>query len=133
MSFIQRAYKTELALNDRQTTACKRHAGAARWAYNWGVQRKEEAYRTTGKSPSAIDFHRELNALKQSDVLWMYAVSECAPQEALRNLDTAFARFYRRVQLKQQGKLRGKVGYPTRRTKKWRPGGFRPTRELAAI
>ncbi len=47
MSLIQRAYKSELALNDRETTACKRHAGAARWAYNWGLRRKEEAYRTT--------------------------------------------------------------------------------------
>ena len=34
---IQRAYKTELDLNHQQTTACKRHAGAARWAYNWGL------------------------------------------------------------------------------------------------
>jgi putative transposase len=133
MSRIQRAYKTELALNDRQTTACKRHAGAARWAYNWGLRRKEEAYRTTGKSPSAIDLHRELNALKQSDVPWMYAVSKCAPQEALRNLDTAFARFYRRVQLKQQGKLRGKVGYPTRKTKKRGLGGFRLTGSLVVF
>jgi hypothetical protein len=32
---VTRAYKTELALNNEQTTACKRHAGAARFAYNW--------------------------------------------------------------------------------------------------
>ena len=42
MSTIQREYKTELALNNEQITACKRHAGAARWAYNWGLQRKQE-------------------------------------------------------------------------------------------
>ena len=34
MSTIQRAYKVELDLNNEQTTACKQHAGAARWAYN---------------------------------------------------------------------------------------------------
>ncbi|MGO8949375.1 MAG: helix-turn-helix domain-containing protein [Ktedonobacterales bacterium] len=33
----QRAYKTELSLNDGQISACRRHAGAARWAYNWGL------------------------------------------------------------------------------------------------
>ena len=110
MSAIQRAYKTELDLNNQQITACKKHAGAARWAYNWGLARKQEAYRATGKSPSAIDLHRELNALKQTDVPWMYEVSKCAPQEALRNLDTAFAHFFRRAKLKQQGKLRGKLG-----------------------
>ena len=110
MSTIQRAYKTALALNDQHVTACKKHAGAARWAYNWGLQRKQEAYRTTGKSPSAIDLHRELNALKGTAVPWMYAVSKCAPQEALRNLDNAFAQFFRCATLKQVGKLRGKVG-----------------------
>jgi hypothetical protein len=27
---VQRAFKTELDLNDQQVTACKQHAGAAR-------------------------------------------------------------------------------------------------------
>ena len=124
---MQRAYKTELALNNEQITACKRHAGAARWAYNWGLTRKQETYRTTGTSPSAIELHRELNALKPTRLPWMYAVSKCAPQEALRNLDTAFAHFFRRCQLKQQGKLRGQVGYPQRKTKKRALGSFRLT------
>jgi len=127
MRIIQRAYKTELDLNDRQIAACKRHAGAARWAYNWGLARKQEDFRTIGASPSAIDLHRELNALKQTTLPWMYEVSKCAPQEALRNLDSAFTHFYRRVQLKQQGKLRGKVGYPQRKTKKRGLGSFRLT------
>src|SRR5215510_9141096 len=104
MSTVQRADKTELVLNNQQITACKKHAGAARWAYNWGLARKQDAYRRTGKSQSAMDLHRELNALKLTDFPWMYAVSKCAPQEALRNLDAAFAHFFRRVKLKQQGK-----------------------------
>jgi putative transposase len=103
MSTIQRAYKTELALNNEQITACKRHAGAARWAYNWGLARKQESYHATGKSPTAIDLHRELKALKPSGVPWLYQVSKCAPQEALRNLDTAFAHSFRRCQRKQRG------------------------------
>jgi putative transposase len=107
MSVIQRAYKTELELHHEQITACKRHAGAARWAYNWGLSRKQESYHATGQSPTAIDLHRELNALKPTGVPWLYQVSKCAPQEALRNLDAAFAHFFRRCQLKKQGKLRG--------------------------
>src|SRR5215469_14239617 len=133
MSTIQRAYKTELDLNDKQITACKKHAGAARWAYNWGLARKPEAYRATGTSPSAVDLHRELNALKQTSVPWMYEVSKCAPQEALRNLDNAFAHFFRRAQLKQQGKLRGKLGYPTRKTRKRGLGSFRLTGSIAVF
>ena len=55
---VKRAYKTELDLNNQQITACKRHAGAARYAYTWGLRRKQEVYAQTGKSPSAIDLHR---------------------------------------------------------------------------
>ena len=65
---VQRAYKTELDLNDRQVTACRQHAGAARWAYNWELRVKQERYRVTKKSPTAIALHRELNALKKTDV-----------------------------------------------------------------
>src|SRR5262245_32655073 len=83
---IQRAYKTELALNNAQITACRKHAGAARWAYNWGLARKQESYHATGKSPTAIDLHRDLNALKPTRVPWLYQVSKCALQAALRNL-----------------------------------------------
>jgi putative transposase len=124
---VTRAYKTELDLNNRQVTACKRHAGAARYAYNWGLARKQDAYKATGKSPSALDLHRELNALKKTELSWMYDVSKCAPQEALRNLDAAFAHFFRRCALKRTGKLRGKLGYPQRKTKKKGPGSFRLT------
>ena len=55
----------------------------------------------------------------------MYEVSKCAPQEALRNLDAAFAHFFRRCKLKHEGKLTGKLGYPQLKTKKrgWAASG----------
>ena len=124
---VQRAYQTELDLSDRQVTACKQHAGAARWAYNWGLRLKQERYRATKESPTAIALHRELNALKKTDVPWMYSVSKCAPQEALWNLDAAFTHFFRRCALKKQGKWKGKLGYPQFKTKKKGLGSFRLT------
>src|SRR5215472_12774164 len=124
---VMRAYKTELDLNNEQITACKRHAGAARSADNWGLARKQEAYTATGTSPNAIELHRELNALKKTDVPWMYEVSKCAPQEALWNLDAAFAHFFRRCALKKQGKWKGELGYPQYKTKKKGLGSFRLT------
>src|SRR5258706_16369752 len=105
----------------------------ARYAYNWGLARKQEAYKATGKSPSAIDLHRELNALKKTELPWMYAVSKCAPQEALRNLDNAFAHFFRRCTLKQEGKLKGKLAYPHRKTKKKGLGSFHLTGSVVVV
>jgi putative transposase len=125
---VTRAYKTELDLIERQVTTCKRHAGAARYADNWGWARKQEAYAATGTSPSGMDLHRELNALKKTELAWLYRVSKCAPQEALRNLDTAFAHYFRRCNLKQDGKLAGsKVGSPQPKTKRRGLSSFRLT------
>lgn len=114
---ILRAYKTELDLNNPQITACARHAGAARWAYNWGLARKMDAYRKGEKVPTAIDLHRELNVLKQGELSWMYALSKCAPQEALRNLDQAYAHFFRRVKEKKTGR-KVQAGFPKFKSKK---------------
>ncbi len=91
---VKKAFKYELDLNNEQRTACLKHAGAARWAFNFGLRRKKEAYAAGWKTPTAVDLHRELNALKQSEIPWMYDVSKCAPQEALRNLDRAFINFF---------------------------------------
>jgi len=40
---ILRAFKTELDLNNAKRMACARHAGAARFAYNFGLARKIQA------------------------------------------------------------------------------------------
>ena len=97
---IFRAYKTELAPDDAQLAALYRHAGAARFAYNWGLEWKSNVRlfnllpHPKLKTPTAVDLHRELNRLKKSKLSWMYEVSKCAPQEALRDLDAAFSNFF---------------------------------------
>ena len=126
------AYKTELDPNDRQRTALLRHAGAARWAYNFGLRRKVEAYKATGKSPTAIDLHRELNVLKKKPVEdggvpWMYEISKCAPQEALRHVDRAFQGFFQRC---ARGATR--KGFPRFKSRKRGIGGFTLTGAIRA-
>lgn len=124
---VIRGYKTEVDPTNVQRTACYKHAGVARFTYNWGLARKQAAYKAGEKSPSAIDLHRELNALKQTEYPWMYEVSKCAPQEALRDLDTAYKNFFRKAKLKAQGKYRGKLGFPKFKKKSKAIGSFRLT------
>lgn len=124
---VIRGYKTELDLNNAQKTLCLKHAGVARYSYNWGLRRYEEEYKAGRKAPNAISLHKELNALKQTEFPWMYAVSKCAPQEALRNLEKAFKNFFGKAKLKAQGKYRGKLGYPKYKSKKKGIGSFRLT------
>lgn len=113
---IYRGYKTELKLNNKQITACLKHAGASRYAFNWGLNEKKLAYENKQKTPNAIELHRRLNALKSKELSWMYEVSKCSPQEALRNLDKAFENFF---------KKRSK--FPKFKSKKNGIGGFRLT------
>jgi len=61
---VLRPYKTELDLNNHQKTACICHAGAARFAFNRGLARKQEAFAQEEKTPSVINLYRELNAFK---------------------------------------------------------------------
>ncbi len=124
---VIRGYKTELDLTNEQRTLLLKHAGAARFAYNWGLAHKQAAYKAGEKVPSAIDLHRELNALKQTEFPWMYEVSKCAPQEALRDLDTAYKHFFRKAKLKKQGQFRGKLGFPRFKKKSKAIGSFRLT------
>jgi len=124
---IARGYKVELDLNNEQITACLKHAGCARKAYNWGLARKQEA-RAAGKHmPSARDLHKSLNGLKATEFPYMYEVSKCAPQEALIDLDDAFKHFFRKARLKKQGQFRGKCGYPKFKSRNKGIGSFRLT------
>lgn len=118
---ILRAYKTELDHNNIQRTALLKHAGAARFTWNWALARRKQEYEETGKSSNAIDQHRQLNALKPTDFPWMYEVSKCAMQEALRDLDKAYQNFFRRV------KVGKKPGFPKFKSKKNGIGSFRLT------
>ena len=113
---ILRAYKTEFDPNNVQRTLLAKHAGAARFTWNWALNRRIEEYKLTGKSSNAIEQHRQLNSLKPTDFPWMYEVSKCAPQEALRDLDKAFRNFFAK-----------RAKHPRFKSKKHGLGGFRLT------
>ena len=113
---INRGYKTALDLNNKQRTLCLKYAGTARFAYNWGLAQKQADYQSGLKTPNAQVLHKRLNALKANEFPWMYEVSKCAPQEALRDLDVAFKRFFT-----------GLSGYPQPKKRSKAIGSFRLT------
>ena len=86
--------------NNKQRTFFAKSAGTARFSYNWALARWKELY-TAGNKPSEVSLRRELNAIKKEKYPWMLEVGKCAPQQAVKNLGTAFNRFF-----KKQG------GYP---------------------
>jgi putative transposase len=103
---INKAFRYELKPNVEQRIALAKHAGTARFAYNWGLKQRTDLYEKERKTTNAIEQHRILNSFKAQEFPWMYEVSKCAPQEALRDLDHAFKNFYRGF---KEGK---QVGFP---------------------
>lgn len=106
---VNQAYRYELAPNNKQTGLLLQSCGVARFAWNWGLARRIALFKENDgedRFTSAIEQHRQLNALKKSEFPWMYEVSKCAPQGALRDLDRAFTNFWR-------GRKAGRyVGFP---------------------
>ena len=119
-----RGFKTELHPNNQQITALRKNAGAARMAWNWGLDQKKQALQNKERLPTARDLHRRLNLLKKTDYPWAYEVSKCAFQEALRNLDQAFSNFWKSRKGLRKGK---RVGFPRFKAKKAGSGSFRLT------
>jgi putative transposase len=117
---INSAYRYELDPNSHQSILLAKHAGAARFAYNWGLSRRIALWEQEKKRINAIEQHKELNALKGVDFPWMYEVSKCSPQEALRDLERAFQNFFRGL------KTGRKIGFPKFK-KKGRHDSFRLT------
>ena len=127
MPLIYKSYKVKLDPTNVQITNMKKNIGAARFAYNWGLKKKQEAYEQKTKTPSAIDLHRELNVLKKTDITWAYECSKCSFQEALRDLDSAFNRFFSNC---KKG-IKGKKGFPKFKSKKNDKQSFRLTGSIS--
>jgi putative transposase len=122
---VVRGDKTELDPTSEQYVLFCQGAGIARFAYNDGLARKEEAYKNGEKRPSAMDLQKELTLRKHDDLTWLDAVSKWIIQNALRDLDVAFDNFFKKCKLKKQGKHHGTCGYPKFKSKHKGRGSFR--------
>jgi putative transposase len=60
----------------------------------------------------AMKQHKELNLLKKTEYPWMYDVSKCVPQEALRDLDRAYHHFFTNLQQRNRKQTTRYVGIP---------------------
>lgn len=91
-----KSIKIRLELNNGQKTYAVQHCGVARHAWNWGLALYKDKLEKKEKLPSVIDLHKILVKDVKSVNPWYYEVSKCSPQQALRDLDTAFGRLFKK-------------------------------------
>ena len=102
---MEYAYKFRLYPNKEQENLIQRTFGCCRFAYNHYLVYRKELYEASGKTANYYDCAKDLTRLKQ-ELPWLKEVDATALQTSLRELDTAYQNFFRRV---KQG---GAPGYP---------------------
>ncbi|MFX0182483.1 MAG: RNA-guided endonuclease InsQ/TnpB family protein [Candidatus Hodarchaeota archaeon] len=133
---ITRGYKYELKVNNKERTLLAKCAGTARFAWNWGLANRKQRFQTqtgTARYTDAMKQHKELNRLKQTDFSWMYEVSKCIPQEALRDLECAYHNFFTNLQKRKRHQTNRRVGFPKFKKKGRCKDSFRLTGTIRAV
>ena len=106
---VTQAYRFALDPSPAQERALRSHAGAARFAWNWGLAKCTERYEAEGRWYSGAELHKLWNAEKKADpsLAWWAENSKCAYQEAFRDLDRALRGFVKSRKGQRKGKRLG--------------------------
>ena len=93
------AHKIALDPTQAQAEYFAKACGVARFSWNWALARWQQEYALwkeyqCGPKPSEQALRRELNAIKDRDFPWMKEITKNAPQQAIKNLGTAFKNFF---------------------------------------
>ena len=94
---IYKSFKVKLNPNNKQKTLFKQYAGTARFVYNWALDLLQKDHKSEKKiKPSAITLHKLLVIKKNNEFNWMKEISKWCPQNSLRNLETAYKKFFKK-------------------------------------
>lgn len=107
---MEYSYKFRIYPNAAQAQQIQRTFGCCRFVWNHYLAHRKEAYEQEGKTLNYYECARGMTHLKKS-LEWMREVDATALQSSLRDLDTAYQNFFRRV------KAGEKPGYPRFKSK----------------
>jgi len=103
MPEVMRTYRYRFTPTSEQRDNLARTFGCARWVYNWGLERRTDAYHGEGKSLTYNSLAVELTRVKkQEETEWLKEVSSVVLQQSLRNLERAYTNFFEK-----------RAGYPS--------------------
>ena len=93
---MEYSYKFRLYPNREQEKQILRTLGCCRFVFNYYLAKRKEVYEQDGKTLNYYDCAGDMTQLKKS-LAWLREVDATALQSSLRDLDTAFQNFFRRV------------------------------------
>ena len=115
---MEYSYKFRLYPTKAQEQQIQRTFGCCRYLWNHYLAQRKAVYEVDGRTMNYYECSKDLTALKKS-LTWLKEVDATALQSSLRDLDTSFKNFFRRV------KNGEKPGYPKFKSKKNRHQSYK--------
>ena len=102
-----KSFKVMLVPNNRQRTRLFQFAGAARFAYNWALQKELTAYEAGEKFISGNDLRKQFTVLRNSaEYSWLGTISNNVTKQAIKDCVDAYTRFFKKLSGRPQFKSR---------------------------
>jgi putative transposase len=108
---VEKAYKFRIYPNKQQEELIQKTFGCTRFVYNYYLEKRKETYESESKTLNYYSCCADLTLLKK-EIEWLREPDKWALQNSLRNLDSAYLNFFRRV------KNGEKPGYPKFKSKR---------------
>lgn len=97
MKTIFKAFKFKISPNKSQEELLNKHFGACRFVFNYYLNARKEAYLNNKASISYYDNAGDLTLIKkEAQFSWMKEINAQSLQSSLRNLETAYGKFFRK-------------------------------------
>ncbi len=97
MKLIHKSYKFKISPDKEQIELLSKHFGACRFVFNRYLNSRKETYLEEKKSLNYYDNANDLTKLKKEDeFVWLKEINSQSLQSSLRNLDTAYNKFFRK-------------------------------------
>ena len=93
---MEYSYKFRIYPNKAQINQIAQTFGCCRFVFNYYLAKRKDTYEQTGKTFNYYDCASDMTQLKKS-IDWLKNVDSTALQSTLRDLDTAYQNFFRRV------------------------------------
>jgi putative transposase len=98
MKTIFKSFKFRIYPNKEQEILLAKHFGACRFVFNYYLNKRKESY--LGEDKKSLNYYDNANDLTQlkKDVnyIWLKEINSQSLQSSLRNLDTAYGKFFRK-------------------------------------
>lgn len=97
MKTIYKSFKFRIYPTKEQEILLAKHFGANRFVFNYYLNKRKETYLEDKKSINYYDNATDLTKLKKEDGFnWLKEINSQSLQSGLRNLDTAYNKFFRK-------------------------------------